>query len=383
MQTIDSTFLSEIVRQDQGIPDLEIWHWRAKQLNPAALPNTTAGVYAVSGSGGDGQVSQPWKVVLKKIRGTQAAIPNLRDWGYGKRELLAFQSGVLAELPAGLRAPNCYATLEDEDGGWIWMEQIEEWTHQRWSKADYYRAARLSGRFGGAFLGGMPQPQGPWLCDFHSAFAEDSWWATHIDPASPDTVWQHPLVQSAFSPMRTEILDIWQERYTFLHLLGCLPQVFCHHDLHRRNLMLCRGKDGEEELVAIDWAFCGPGALGMDMAALVTLSAFFFEIEPDTLAEVEEIVLGGYVAGLRDVGWSGNAELVNLGYLLTASLWTGTRLPIWTATILSEDSAIDVEAIYGRTPHQVLAGWISLAEFLLARADKARDLIGKLKLKPS
>jgi hypothetical protein len=304
----------------------------------------------------------------------------LSDWVYRKREFLAFQSGILAQLPPGVRAPVCYATLENDDIAWICMEQIDEWTHRRWSMADYHRAARLMGRFGGAFLCGMPLPQAPWLCNFHTTFAGDGWWATHIDPASPYNVWQNPMVQTLFPSVRTMVLNAWEKRDVFCHILGRLPQVFCHHDLHRRNLMLGRGKGGEEELVAVDWTFCGSGALGMDMAALVATSAFLFEIEPHAVAEFETAVLDGYVAGLRDAGWSGDTQLAYLGYLLGSALWTGVRLLGWAAILISEDSDIDAESIYGRTPENVLAGWERLAEFLLDRTDKARHLMSKLNI---
>lgn len=379
-QVVDVNVLNEIARRDQKSPDFEIWHWRVEPLGAMTLANTTVGTYVVSGSGGDHEGLRSWKVVLKQIHNSSAAVANPRSWGYGKRELLAFQSGLLADLPVGLRAPRCYAACANDDNSWIWMEHIEEWTRRRWSMADYYRAARLMGRFGGAYLGGLPLPQKPWLCDFHTAFAEDGWWATYIDPASPYNAWQNPLVDHAFRSVRAGILNIWDEHRTFCAMLDRLPQILCHHDLHRRNLMLCRDEAGDEELVAVDWAFCGPGAVGLDMAALVATSAFLFEIEPGAVAEFEAVALDGYVAGLRDAGWSDDAQLAHLGYLLAAALWTGIRLPGWAAIMLSEDSDIDAAAVFGRTQEEVLTGWVTLAEFLLDRADRACALVHKLNL---
>ena len=73
-------------------------------------------------------------------------------------------------------------------------------------------------------------------------------------------------------------------------------------------------------------------------------------------------------------------DVVRLGYLLSALLWMGATLPGWAAVMLPEESGINVPAMYGRSADAVLAGWVRLTEFLLSRADEARQLMGKLGL---
>jgi hypothetical protein len=200
-----------------------------------------------------------------------------------------------------------------------------------------------------------------------------------MDPAAPKNAWQNPLVQNAFSDtLRTGVLRIWAEKHSFWEALERLPQVFCHNDFHRRNLILRTGTDGQRELVALDWAFCGHGALGMDLGELVATSAFFFEVEPAQVGKLETTVLDGYLAGLHDVGWSGDPQVVRLGYLLSATLWMGATLPGWAAVMLPEGTSTNVPAMFGRSADAVLAGWVTLNEFVLERADEARHLMRQL-----
>ncbi len=118
----------------------------------------------------------------------------------------------------------------------------------------------------------------------------------------------------------------------------------------------------------------------MDLGELVATSAYFFEVEVGEVGELEATVLDGYLAGLRDAGWSGDPRVVRLGYLVSALLWMGATLPGWAAVMLPDEAGINVPAMYGRSADAVLAGWVTLTEFLLSRADEARQLMGKLGL---
>ena len=88
--------------------------------------------------------------------------------------------------------------------------------------------------------------------------------------------------------------------------------------------------------------------------------------------------MDGYLDGLRAGGWSGDARLARLGYLISAVLWMGATLPGWAAAMLPEDSGVNVQAMYGLPADGVLAGWVSLTEFLMDRADEARSLMRSL-----
>jgi hypothetical protein len=171
------------------------------------------------------------------------------------------------------------------------------------------------------------------------------------------------------------------EKERFFDVNDRLPQVLCHNDASRRNFMWSRSQQtGEEELIGVDWAFTGIGALGNDLGALVGTSMFFFEYSPADAETLEAAILDGYLAGLADNRVTIDARLVRLGYLISLSFWMGGMLPGWSASMLSPDSEFNVQAMYGRRAEDVLAGWVQLDSFCLDRADEARALIQQIDL---
>lgn len=382
LQQLDIMLLTDVVRQDQRSPTFEIADWTVEPINFAKILDTTGGLYRFSGRGNDRQGIRPWSIVLKMLNRPPQDDVDPRDVFYWKRELLAFQSGLLADLPKAVRAPRCYGVIERDDGGWLWMEHIVQSTERRWSLEHFQRAAHQFGRFGGAYLTGKPLPDQFWLSKplFRGMYAPSGFWATYMNPDSPRNAWQSPVVQKAFAePLRSKVLRMWAESPRFINALDRLPQVLCHNDLNRRNLMLRTAADGQEEVIALDWAWCGNGAIGLDAGWLVADSLLLFDYDPTQAADLETTVVDAYVAGLREAGWAGDERLARLGYLITAADWIGL-LPGWGALNLDEESTTDLMAMYGRPAEEVLAGWVTLCEFLMERADEARHLMRALGL---
>jgi hypothetical protein len=381
LQSLDLAVITDIVRQDQANPAFDLLEWTVEPIAHEAIISTTGGIYRFSGYGTDGIQTKPWAIVLKIVKrppGTRCQDPP--EWCYWKREMLAFQSGMLATLPDGIHTPRCCGTTEHEDSVWIWMESIVESTGRRWSLDHYYYAARQLGRFGGAFLSGYPMPNYAWLSPFfRSVFGDGGLWAGFMNPQSSDNAWQNPLVQRTFTALlRSRVLQIWDEKMQFFAALDQLPQVLCHNDLHRRNLMIRTNADGPEDLVAVDWAFCGPGAVGADLTELVINSTYFFEIEPVRIGQFEEAAFEGYLHGLRDLDWKGDPRLVRLGYITTAALWMGATLPGWVAIMLTGERAHRATATYGRSVDEILEGWTILSRHALDLADESRQLMRTL-----
>jgi hypothetical protein len=376
---LDNATVAAAVRQAQRSPHYELAGWQMAPLGHQKIIETTGGLYLVSGQGRDHEGTTDWSLVLKTVhRPDTPDCQRPAEWCYWARELLAFDSGLLAALPGPLRAPHCYAVTPHADGGLIWMEHIVEATPRRWTLDDFACAAEVLGRFGGAFLTGAAYPQRPWLSEpfLRSSLADGDWWAQHMAVGTPESLWATPIVQEAFSDdMRRAILAIWAEKTRYFDALDRLPQVFCHNDCHRRNLMWGIDPAGSLELVALDWAFCGSGAVGTDLGMLAAVSTFFFESAVEDYDALESIVIDGYTAGLRAAGWQGDERLVRLGCIISALLWMGATLPGWTAMMLDPAAGFNIAAMYGRPATEVLAGWVALDEMLLARADEARSLL--------
>ncbi|MFQ5614419.1 MAG: phosphotransferase, partial [Anaerolineae bacterium] len=317
LQAIDRVTLTPLVRRALGSRTVEVVDWNYNQIHGGFEVN--AGIYRFAGQGRDRGKTVPWSLILKIIR-PPAGEDDPGDWNYLKRDVLVYQSGLLADLPGGLAAPRCFGITEETDGEfWLWLEEVADDIGPQWPLTRYGLAARHLGRFNGAYLTGRrPLPSQPWL--------SRGWLRSLVPQAAPQiaqlpTVLDHPLVRRLYPPdVAGGLFRLWAERETFLEALDRLPQTFCHRDAFRRNLFARRGPDGREQTVAIDWVFAGAGAVGAEMVALVVATLGFREVEFDRAQELEIIVFEGYLAGLDAAGWGGDPRLVRFGYAAAAAL---------------------------------------------------------------
>ena len=373
--------LIEVARRSLDLPVFRLADWSVSPLLHEKVIETTGGLFRFQGRGWDGSEMKAWSAVLKIIHRPDSGGEELQGLGYWRREMLAYQTGLLAALPGAVRAPRCLGVSEQANRGWIWLENITETVDPAWTLAHFQQAARRLGQFAGAYLAGWPMPNLPWLCAslFRDFYADGDWWAKFINPASANNAWQRPLVQAVFSePLRQQVLQIWAEKWQWIDANERLPQVFCHNDAHRRNLMLHGGENGREELAAIDWGFCGPGGLGNDLGELVGTSLSYFAVDPANAGELESAVIEGYLVGLREAGWSGDERLARLGYLISLALYWGGTLACEVASAQPGATKVNVELKYGHPVEALLPGWTHLAEFALERADEARYWIRRI-----
>jgi aminoglycoside phosphotransferase (APT) family kinase protein len=133
---------------------------------------------------------------------------------------------------------------------------------------------------------------------------------------------EHPLVQRSLpADIVAAMLDLWADRESFLAALDELPQTLQHGDAGRKNLYLRRSDASHAETIAIDWGWSGPGPLGSELAPLVaSASLWFIDVQPEDLPEVDHIAFAGYLQGLREAGWCGDAKLARLGHAASLAL---------------------------------------------------------------
>lgn len=369
LRMIDLTVLSDVVRQERRSPTFEITEWSVERLSTKGAVNPD-GLFLFKGQGRDGGDLQSWSVVLKRLR-NPGVEQDPRDLWYWKRELLAFRSGFLVNLPANsIIAPRFYGMTEYDDSAWVWMEHIQVEPGPRWSVAEYTHAAYQIGRLNGAYVTGTPLPDFPWLCKDHNRSWSNVW--------PPDQAWESSVVRANFpAPLQERIFKLWDERERFFDAVNRLPQTFSHFDFQRRNLFL-HSHNNQHTIIAVDWAQCGYGALGAELAYLLEGSTLLFEIEPDELAELEPPVFEAYLAGLREMGWAGNSDLVRLGYTAHAATLVGTVPPGGTAIWTSDAMRAQLKELIGRPPEVVAANLSTLCEYGLNCADEARQLMDRL-----
>jgi thiamine kinase-like enzyme len=382
LKAMDQAVLTEVIRKDRNIPDLALIDWMVEPISHEKIIDTTGGLFRFSGQGQSTQGIEPWTVVLKCINDPKQWSQQPREWSYWRREIMAFQSGLLEQPPTGIRAPRYYGVMENENGAWVWIEHIQEATGKQWSLNTFQRTARQLGRFQSAYLGEAKLPDHPWLCGpfFRTIWDDKEWWSGFMNPASEENAWKSPIVQRAFDDLqKSRVLQLLAEKQRFFDVNDRLPQVLCHNDANRKNFMWTHSpQTGQEELIVIDWAMTGIGAVGNDLGELVGESMYFFDYDPYAAETLEAAVLEGYLAGIADAGIVIDPRLVRLGYLISLSFWQAAMLPGWAAIMLPPESGVNVQAMYGHPAEEVLAGWEQLEAFNLDRVDKARSLIKQL-----
>lgn len=343
IEGLDRAALTSPVRRALGCPGAEIVDWQTRPIAYRHPNPVSGGLYRLTGTAQDGGEMVPWSLVLKitqpipplassafaeRLSLSPAEIGMVRD-AYGwDREANAYRSGLLDTLTDGLRAPHCYG-VDNHSGPSIrlWLEDVAA-DPAPWSMARYGLVARQLGAWNGGYLTGRRLPDAPW----HSQGGLRTWATIMVRPV----VWaiqqterrEQPLVRRAFPvPVAERLLTLWQDHPALLDALDRLPHTLCHLDAWRPNLLSVDLPNDDSETVALDWALIGIGAIGQEIGQLVAGSLLPPGTDVSHAVDLGETVLDGYLDGLRDAGWRGDARLVRLGYSASAALRWGLRAP--------------------------------------------------------
>ena len=371
---IDTATLEPMVRGLLGEPTAVVAKgWSCLPLGGGA--GEGLGLYRVSGSARFGGASHPWALVLKVCAAADGVDPGA--WAHPAREGRAYSSGLLDALPGGLAAPRCLAVDSQPDGtSWLWLEAVTDAHPEPWPLERYAQVARELGRFNGAYLAGVPLPDQPWL--------SQGWLRSWVESAGPalaelERLADHgspPVLEQLYPPpVIVELRRLWDEREHFLTALDRLPRTFCHQDAFRRNLLHRVGSAGEQ-LVALDWAYSGRGAVGEELVPLVLGSLFMFEAPGIRPRELEAACWATYVAGLRDSGWAGDERVVRLGFTAAAALRLTVGMVRLLLPVVTDPAPRPVmEDLFGSPFAEVVEGWAELWPFQFELAEEARALL--------
>ncbi len=372
--TVDKATLTPLVCRALDSNAIEIVDWTFHQLHGGAQDNSR--LFRFTGNANKQGEALQWSLVLKIIR-WGPAFDDPSNIVYWKREPLAYKSELLSALPGNLVMPKCYDVVEKPDKTiWLWMEDVKDEIGSQWPLSRYGLAARHLGQFNGVFLTERPLPSWPWL--------RSGWLRAYTAQAAPGiaqlkSAGDHPLVRRIYPPdVARNIFKLWDEREMFLDAFDRLPQTLCHGDAFRRNLFARRSTDGQEQTVAIDWAFMGIGAIGEEIVAPVATNIGFFEIELDDVQELEKLVFEGYLEGLNDVGWRGDPRTVRFCYAVASAL--RYALPISNLDYLfDENQHAFMEEFFKRPFGELLNYWGNVGRYLLDLAEEGRKLRSALK----
>jgi hypothetical protein len=167
LDSLGTADLEPLVAQSLDVPQARVMEWQAVLMGggSAAYAEGGLGIYRVHGTAQTANGDVPWTLIAKGASSAvESGSSDIAAPEYWKRETLVYQSGMLTDLPAGLCAPQCFATHEPlVDECWLWLEDIHE-SSSEWTLEQFGLAARYLGRFNGAYLAGHPLPEVyPWL----------------------------------------------------------------------------------------------------------------------------------------------------------------------------------------------------------------------------
>jgi len=358
--------LTPLVRQVLGRPETVPTTWEATTIHGGW--GSAVGGTALYRIAGQTESQDPWSIVLKVLYERPGeAVDSPYYW---KREYELYRSQMLATLPeTGLTTPKIYGCTEHPEACWIWMEDLGEIQRPR-DLADLRLVARRLGRFNGAYLTGQPLPDYPWL--------SDGWHRAIVPPLADvldhlDGYLQRPLGRRALPLSEKEtILHIWQERERFSAPLAGLPQTLCHNDVFPRNFT-----HSEAGTKLIDWALAGRGAVGEELVCFVSLSLYFPQIPLSQAETLDRTLFDGYIDGLRDAGWTGDAGLVRLGYTCAMTLrgLAGVKQDLLLVCDESKHDFVMRGPRFQRI-EDLADFWAGIRRFrLLKMAEEARDLL--------
>jgi hypothetical protein len=379
LESMDSATLTPLVQQALGSETIEVADWQCQQIyGGAGGVSGSRRVYRCTGNVQDQGQTVDWSLILKTIRPRPSrGDPSSRS--YWKREVLAYQSGLLDDLPGGLAAPQCFGIVEHLNGEcWIWMEDVTDHIGPQWPLEHYGVVAGHLGQFNGAYLVGRPVPCHPWLSrGWLRGLGVDG--SAGAMSQLPDFL-GHRLVGRAYPDDVTEgLLHLWTERQIILDALNRLPQTFCHMDAFRRNLFARHSADGRDQTVAIGWTYAGMGAVGEEPVPLVAASLLGHEVTTSKALELDRMVFDGYLDGLREAGWGGDQRTVRLGYAVASAMrysFMGVRM--WLNIARDEGLEARWERMIGISIEEWADVEREVTRFLLGLADEARGLMDEL-----
>ncbi len=371
LSSIDQDTLIPIINRAFNNEIVSVSDWKFNRVHSASEVDTAlSGLFRVSGKARTPEKSIDWSLILKVV-GTTAENDDPSDPRYWKRELQAYQSGQLENLPGNIAAPQYFDTITfGEKVAGLWLEELVDAVGPHWPLEQYGIVALHLGQFNGTYLVKQELPSWSWL--------SRGWVRKIISAGSPrlfhlSQSLDHPLTRRWFIDDDAKgMLRIWEEQSLFLDTLDHLPQTLVHRDAHRDNLFVRRTGDGIDQTVLVDWAFTGIGAIGEELAYLVEGTLCFSKVDVAQIHEFDNIVFNNYLEGLAEVGWRGDPRLVRLGYILASVLVYGLGYGLFQ---FDENLFPWYERAFGRPIDEIMDLFAAQNHFLLELADEAKTLM--------
>ncbi len=258
------------------------------------------------------------RTVHKRIGRGKVGVParwrasdDTHHWNWWEREAHAYRSAELAASLAGTGLGLAEVDVVEEESGYsLHLEWVDGTPGTAFEIADHVALAAGLGRWQA-----RPPLHEAWLSrGFIRGYS-----ASKPVPSVSAAAWHAPLVRDLWpSGLETGWRSLVAARERLLGIMERLPRATSHLDVWPPNVVRRPGG----EVVLVDWAFCGDGAVGEDLGNLVPDSVFDLFWPADRLCELTEAAYAAYIAGLREGGWTGDETLVRLGMTASAVKYT-------------------------------------------------------------
>jgi hypothetical protein len=315
--------------------DFEIAGRTTLRHNP--LNQVTAAIERVTDAAGSTMIRKELRPPAPDAGGTDrwTASADPRHWNYWRREAAAYEDEDLRRSLAGtgLAMPAGRVVGHDE-GATLWLEDVAGTAGTAFGLADHIAVATGLGRWQASGAMRAPWESHRFLRQYSMAMTRPS-----IGLVDDDEAWDQPLIRTTWpAALRAGWIRMLTHREDLLRVMETLPRTRSHLDLWVSNQI--RRPSGE--VVLVDWAFAGDGAVGEDLGNHIpdaTLDLFW---PAEEMGELEAACFAAYLTGLREAGWDGREEDARLGVVASCVKYT------WLLPLMLEQATRDEHRAYHR-----------------------------------
>ena len=262
------------------------------------------------------------------------ASSNPRHWNYWLREWHIYRSPLHEALEgSGVRLAKSFELTEREPEAALVLEELTGRSGHDLTWQDYALIAKNWGRAQGQLVESDYLAQ-PWTSQH---FLREYTQSKPVDYALLDDkkVWELALIRESWPQTLQEGLQLlYREAGTLYEIMETARQVPSHLDFWPNNVFVTDG-----EVVPVDWAFFGSGALGEDVGNFIPDAVFDGFVDGEDIAELESIMIDAYEAGLN--------EACDIEWPVRTTVFASAVKYVWLGPLLLERAAQRQYSAYG------------------------------------
>jgi hypothetical protein len=318
--------LRDAVRALLADPFAQVIDFRTAPLAEGAGNPTSAGLWRATGFAHSGTDIIEWSLVVKAVTlppDTRLDHDDARFLNYWRREIEAFRSPLMQDLPSGLQTPAYYGDVDldlNDKHALLFMEDLGSIDRASWDVDAYVFAARAFAAWQRPFVSRVPLPAEWWLADDVArrwVGITQSYYEQLVALAASGYEPLAALNRKTCDPAMRPLLRTIYEPESLLVPLDHLPHVLCHNDANIDNLVIRQTPSGKE-LVMFDIQWTGTAGVGTELGQF--LCHVPMEAEGQTREQIEARIIDAYADELNAEGAVVTRQQVEFGYSASAAI---------------------------------------------------------------